>query len=178
MRYIKYVVISFLIVVLFNSCAEWKSMMTDAKSQTRWIGRTANDIIMTYGAPDREASDGSDGTIIIYEDFETVRKSSVKSNVRYYHPEEKPNLDHCAEMTLMSRRKLTDLFREVTGLSVGDYRDLIRLEESKKLLDDPSLSVSDIAETLGFGSISSFSAFFKQQCGFSPSRYRRSQAQP
>lgn len=94
------------------------------------------------------------------------------------HPEEKPNLDHCAEMTLMSRRKLTDLFREVTGLSVGDYRDLIRLEESKKLLDDPSLSVSDIAETLGFGSISSFSAFFKQQCGFSPSRYRRSQAQP
>ena len=84
MRYIKYVVITFLIVVLFNSCAEWKSMMTDAKSQTRWIGRTANDIIMTYGAPDREASDGSDGTIIIYEDFETVRKSSVKSNVRYY----------------------------------------------------------------------------------------------
>ena len=84
MRYIKYVVISFLIVVLFNSCAEWKSMMTDAKSQTRWIGRTANDIIMTYGAPDREASDGSDGTIIIYEDFETVRKSTVKSNERYY----------------------------------------------------------------------------------------------
>ena len=84
MRYIKYVVITFLIVVLFNSCAEWKSMMTDAKSQTRWIGRTANDIIMTYGAPDREASDGSDGTIIVYEDFVTVRKSSVKSDVRYY----------------------------------------------------------------------------------------------
>ena len=101
MRYIKYVVISFLIVVLFNSCAEWKSMMTDAKSQTRWIGMTANDIIMTYGAPDREASDGSDGTMLIYEDFKTVRnstsktetighidpehvKTSTESKVRYY----------------------------------------------------------------------------------------------
>ncbi len=89
MRYIKYVVISFLLVFLFNSCSGLKAMMADAEArsveyQTRWIGRTANDTIMTYGAPDRETTDGSDGTIIVYEDFATVRKSSVESNVRYY----------------------------------------------------------------------------------------------
>lgn len=106
MRYIKYVVISFLTVVLFNSCASLTTAMADAEArsveyQTRWIGMTANDIIMTYGAPDREASDGSDGTMLIYEDFKTVRnstsktetighidpehvKTSTESKVRYY----------------------------------------------------------------------------------------------
>lgn len=84
MRYIKYVVISFLLVFLFNSCSGLKAMMADAEArsveyQTRWIGRTANDIIMTYGAPDRETTDGSDGTILIYEDLKTVRNSTSQT---------------------------------------------------------------------------------------------------
>ena len=84
MRYIKYIVISFLTVILFNSCAGLKAAMADAEArrweyQTRWIGRPATDIIMTYGAPEREASDGSDGTILIYEDLKTVRNSSSQT---------------------------------------------------------------------------------------------------
>ena len=89
------------------------------------------------------------------------------------HPAEKPDLDRCADMTLMSRRKLTALFKEVTGLSIGEYRDLVRLESAKKLLTDPAVSISAVAEMLGFGSISSFSAFFKEQSGTSPSVWRK-----
>ncbi|MBR5955599.1 MAG: hypothetical protein IK022_03515 [Bacteroidales bacterium] len=106
MRYFKYFASAVLTVLLLNSCGSFKGAMTDAEArreeyQTRWIGRPATDILMTYGAPDREASDGSDGTMLIYEDFKTVRnstsktetighidpehvKTSTESKVRYY----------------------------------------------------------------------------------------------
>lgn len=89
------------------------------------------------------------------------------------HPDETVSLDRCAEMTLMSRRKLTALFKEITGLSVGDYRAMLRMDLSRQLLNDPSVSITGIAKRLGFSSVSSFSAFFKQQAGVSPSSYRR-----
>lgn len=33
-----------------------------------WVRKTKHEIIMTFGAPEREMSDGAEGTILIYED--------------------------------------------------------------------------------------------------------------
>jgi AraC family transcriptional regulator len=48
-----------------------------------------------------------------------------------------------------------------------------RIEQAKTLLVKPSLSVSDVATTVGCGSPSRFSALFRQVTGHSPRDYRR-----
>ena len=41
----------------------------------RWAGKEYSDIVQGYGAPDRIASDGKDGSIIVYENVSTVLKT-------------------------------------------------------------------------------------------------------
>ena len=38
----------------------------------RWAGKEYSDIVQSYGAPDRVAPDGKDGSIIVYENFATT----------------------------------------------------------------------------------------------------------
>ena len=38
----------------------------------RWAGKEYSDIVQSYGAPDRVAPDGKDGSIIIYENVSTT----------------------------------------------------------------------------------------------------------
>jgi AraC-like DNA-binding protein len=48
-----------------------------------------------------------------------------------------------------------------------------RIEHAKTLLADPALSISDAAVAVGYGSLSRFSALFRQVTGHSPRDYRR-----
>lgn len=48
----------------------------------------------------------------------------------------------------------------------------VRLKQSLSLLDDPSLSVSEIAEKLGFFDYKHFQQSFKKYYGITPSKYR------
>ena len=41
----------------------------------RWAGKEYSDIVQSYGAPDRIASDGKDGSILVYENVSTVLKT-------------------------------------------------------------------------------------------------------
>jgi AraC-like DNA-binding protein len=53
-----------------------------------------------------------------------------------------------------------------------------RVREAKRLLRDEDLSITVIAFESGFGSLSSFNAVFKAECGLSPSEYRRNGKNP
>jgi AraC family transcriptional regulator len=48
-----------------------------------------------------------------------------------------------------------------------------RIEQAKTLLAKPSLSVSDVAAAVGYGSLSRFSALFRQTTGYSLREYQR-----
>jgi AraC-like DNA-binding protein len=48
-----------------------------------------------------------------------------------------------------------------------------RIDHAKALLAKRSLSVSDVAASVGYGSLSRFSALFRQVTGHSPRVYRR-----
>jgi len=48
-----------------------------------------------------------------------------------------------------------------------------RVREAMRLLSESGLSVTEIAFEAGFGSLSSFNAIFKADCGISPSQFRR-----
>ena len=58
-------------------------------------------------------------------------------------------------------------------LSLLPYILNLRIEQSKKLLNTLSLSVTEIALVCGFDNSNHFSTAFKRICGVTPSEYRR-----
>ena len=90
-------------------------------------------------------------------------------NKEYY--ENYTLLDY-AKMCSMSKYHFLRIFRDITGLSPLEYRNRIRLEHAKDLLEDLSLSVNEIGFQLGFSSPSYFCEAFKKKTGVSPKRYR------
>ena len=47
------------------------------------------------------------------------------------------------------------------------------VREAKICLRNPSLSVQQVAEMLGFSDQSAFGKFFKRECGMSPVQYKK-----
>lgn len=72
---------------------------------------------------------------------------------------------------------LSEKFKQVTGVKFVDYIACARFENARKLLATPDLTISDIAFTAGFQSLSQFNRVFKRLCGKSPSEYRATKMQ-
>jgi AraC family transcriptional activator of pobA len=68
---------------------------------------------------------------------------------------------------------LSESVKEVTGRTAGEWLTEAVALEAKVLLQNPSLSVAQVADSLHFVDQSTFGKFFKQATGFSPSQYRR-----
>ena len=70
----------------------------------------------------------------------------------------------------MSRRTLTRLFRQQTGMSVAAWRQQVRLLEALSLLA-MGRPVTTVAYDVGYDSPSSFTAMFHKVFGVAPSQY-------
>jgi len=67
---------------------------------------------------------------------------------------------------------LSRVVRKVSGRTVGSYLNQLLAMEAAFLLRTTSLTVSQVADRLGFADIASFSKFFSRVKGISPYRYR------
>ena len=63
-------------------------------------------------------------------------------------------------------------FREVYGETPGRYLSRRRVERAKELLRSANLTVTEVCLQVGFASLGSFSARFREVVGVSPSAYR------
>ncbi len=66
------------------------------------------------------------------------------------------------------------LFKELKGQSPQDYIINCRVEQAKDMLMESSISMTGIAEELGYSSVYFFSRQFKQRTGITPSEFRKS----
>lgn len=64
------------------------------------------------------------------------------------------------------------LFRQQFNMSILEYLTQFRVAHAQRLLLFSALSIDDIAQQSGFGSISQFYATFKRAVGTTPHRYR------
>lgn len=78
------------------------------------------------------------------------------------------SVDDLAEAAGMSRSYFTKLFDRFYGMPPAEYMRMIRIDKAKILLSEGSLSVSDVAENVGFSSLYYFSAAFKRETGVRP----------
>ena len=63
-------------------------------------------------------------------------------------------------------------FRQVTGRTIHQYREALRLRESLDALQRETRSITDIALDAGFSSHSHFTAAFRREFGRTPSQVR------
>ncbi len=89
------------------------------------------------------------------------------------HYSEEIDLDKCAERCGFSRSRFTHLFTEVIGISPYRYQQKFRLEQACELLRSTALSVSEVAENVGFQDALYFSRLFKKRFGMAPSDMRK-----
>ncbi|PIE75479.1 hypothetical protein CSA17_07260 [bacterium DOLJORAL78_65_58] len=90
------------------------------------------------------------------------------------HYSENINRDKMAEMVNLSPGYFSNLFRSEVGMSFSDYLIQVRIDSAKGLLRRFDLSVEAISKKCGFNSLAHFSRTFKDRCGLSPLKYRKS----
>jgi AraC family L-rhamnose operon regulatory protein RhaS len=85
---------------------------------------------------------------------------------------EATNLDEAALGLGISRRRFTQLFRQVTGTSWLAYVRRLRVEHAQRLLEQTDRTVLSIAFECGFEDLSTFYRAFKREVGESPNQWR------
>jgi len=80
--------------------------------------------------------------------------------------------DLAVELNL-SPSYLQRLFKHQTGVCMGEWLIEQRLQRAAHLLANSYLSVKEIAHTVGYGHVSSFTRAFERRFAQAPARYRK-----
>ncbi|HYE55727.1 MAG TPA: helix-turn-helix transcriptional regulator [Chitinophagaceae bacterium] len=104
--------------------------------------------------------------------IELYRRLSIAVDNIHSCTDHNPNLDELAASACLSKFHFLRLFRQAYGRSPYQYMQELRLEKARKLLQNPSVPVHEIALVLGFDNSNSFSRLFRQRTGLYPSQYR------
>ena len=71
----------------------------------------------------------------------------------------------------MGRTMFYKRIKQVTGISAKEIIRTIRLKRSQELLASSDITISEVKDLVGFGSISHFTQSFKKQFGITPSEF-------
>ena len=86
---------------------------------------------------------------------------------------EKFSLDAIAGAMHMDKNYLIRVFREVNGMTMLQYHNMVRCSHAKALLERPDLSISYIGSEVGYKTPSHFTRIYKSVTGQTPGEYRQ-----
>ncbi len=106
---------------------------------------------------------------------QTAKHGKVHEVAEYLtlHCETGESLEELSESFFISKSYLSRIFREVTGFSVNEYRNLARVRKARELLAGSGYSITEISEILGFESVTYFERVFKKHTDMTPLKYRK-----
>ena len=104
------------------------------------------------------------------DDQQTVRNAAEYISK---HLSEKLNVDDLAHQYGYSAGYFSKVFKSSTGFAPYQYIQNARLDYSRHLLSNTTLSIQEIADRSGFTSLANFSFAFRKSSGKTPSDYRR-----
>lgn len=90
------------------------------------------------------------------------------------HYTEKITLQQLGENFHLSEKYISRYFKEHFYLTFSSYVNHLRLSHAKKLLEGTELPITEVAFLSGFSGVSYFIRTFKESCGISPLKYRKS----
>ena len=105
------------------------------------------------------------------EDF--AKRNKLDLSLRYIHDHvtEKISVEELASMEYLGTSRYREVFREITGISPCEYITGLRVERAKDLLSLGELSISEVAEAVGYKDRLYFQRVFKKQTGKTPGEY-------
>jgi len=111
----------------------------------------------------------------VYLDYRTHLHPGVHSVQDWLtsHPSKKARIAELAKTAHMSARNLTRAFREVTGVSIQNYRTRLRLEHARTLMSNPELTLEAVADECGFTDARQFRRVWRKAYHVAPSRARQ-----
>ncbi len=77
-----------------------------------------------------------------------------------------------AEVIGIHQSTLSTMFRRAYGVTIVNYIRALRVEKAKELLNNSELSLSDVAQGAGFGSLNTMYRAFKAKEGLPPGKLR------
>ena len=89
-------------------------------------------------------------------------------------PQSERNLNVWARFTGMSKRSLLRNFHQETGMTIGQWRQHLRILVALEKLSNRS-SVTETCFAVGYNSVSAFIKTFKRIVGMTPRAYSRVQ---
>ena len=84
------------------------------------------------------------------------------------HIDQPHTIRELARKVAMNECYLKKGFKTITGRTIHEYQQELRINKAKELLQKQGHSVTDVANMLGFSSISHFSTAFKRVTGMKP----------
>lgn len=82
------------------------------------------------------------------------------------------SLDDLSRLAKVNKTTLISIFKESFGMTPIRYINQMRMQKAKELLTNTNLSITEIAELIGFQSIHYFSRYFRSKEDCSPLEYR------
>lgn len=101
-----------------------------------------------------------------------VYADRIKNYIGEHYAEEITSAD-IERLCGISYKHICTVFRRHTGMTVKKYLIGVRMEAACRLLEETSLTVSEIAEKVGMGDVYYFSRIFSREKGCPPMKYRK-----
>ncbi|QEL85629.1 helix-turn-helix domain-containing protein [Bacillus mycoides] len=101
-----------------------------------------------------------------------LKPINICQNYIFTHLYEDITLSHLAEIVALNPSYLSSLFKKEVGISLGEYIQRAKIDESKNLMTFTRHSISEISTLLNFHDQSHFTKVFKKHTGVSPKQYK------
>ncbi|WP_312338119.1 helix-turn-helix transcriptional regulator [Sphingobacterium sp.] len=105
-------------------------------------------------------------------------EETIGENIKLYLYNHYMFEDECRLTTIQRKFKLSEwrlrkIAKNILGCSIGQYLNNIRLEKSIQLLLETDLTVNEITVRIGYTSPTTFSNYFRNKTGYSPTTFRK-----
>ena len=128
---------------------------------------------------DDEKEKGKEQQVVYvpYEKLDTEKDTvNLKDEILMFIGKNYPNpelkLADVAKALSMAEDRTSEEIRIATGKSFKAYLNTIRIEESKRLLKNTAMHISEIAFSVGYNNVQHFNRVFKESVGVAPGTFR------
>ncbi len=103
------------------------------------------------------------------------KRKNVHTMIQYIHQHynEGISLEQLATSMHLHQSYVSRSFTEIVGMTFTQYLQYYRVEQAKKKLSSPQLSISEIAEQVGYSNSTYFSRVFKKATDLTPNQFRK-----
>jgi len=113
--------------------------------------------------------------VIRENDIERIHHAKEILRTHYENP---PSLPELARQVGLNQRKLKQGFRACFGTTAFGYLHDYRMEQARLLLIDTQMNVTQVAHSVGYASLPSFSTAFRKKFGICPRTYGKEKKVP